>query len=144
MLGLTFASKLDWGSYIISIVKTLSKKIGAMIHSMKFLSPEVLCISINAPMQGILLSHLAYVPIWDCQTSYKNEYARLLLQGWLWTFMQDWSLSKVSCAQPYFTQFLDDYRVILCCQCILKQIKLPFLENLLKSLWQTLFWAPEF
>ena len=41
MLGLTFSSKLDWGSYIISIVKTASKKTGALIHSMKFLSPEV-------------------------------------------------------------------------------------------------------
>ena len=41
MLGLTFSSKLDWGSYIISIAKTTSKKIGALIHSMKFLSPEV-------------------------------------------------------------------------------------------------------
>ena len=40
MLGLTFSSKLDWGSYIISIAKTASKKIGALIHSMKFLSPE--------------------------------------------------------------------------------------------------------
>ena len=27
MLGLTFSSKLDWGSYIISIVKTASRKI---------------------------------------------------------------------------------------------------------------------
>ena len=41
MLGLTFSSKLDWGSYIISIAKTTSKKIGVLIHSMKFLSPEV-------------------------------------------------------------------------------------------------------
>ena len=41
MLGLTFSSKLDWGSYIISVAKTASKKIGALIHSMKFLSPEV-------------------------------------------------------------------------------------------------------
>ena len=40
MLGLTFSSKLDWGSYIISIAKTASKKIGALIRSMKFLSPE--------------------------------------------------------------------------------------------------------
>ena len=36
MLWLTFSSKLDWGSYIISIAKTASKKIGALIHS-----PEV-------------------------------------------------------------------------------------------------------
>ena len=41
MLGLTFSSKLYWGSYIISIAKTASKKIEALIHSMKFLSPEV-------------------------------------------------------------------------------------------------------
>ena len=41
MLGLTFSSKLDWVSYIISIAKTASKKIGALIRSMKFLSPEV-------------------------------------------------------------------------------------------------------
>ena len=41
MLGLTFSSKLDWGSYIVSIAKTASKKIGALIHSVKFLSPEV-------------------------------------------------------------------------------------------------------
>ena len=41
MLGLTIFSKLDWRSYIFSIAKTASKKIRALIHSMKFLSPEV-------------------------------------------------------------------------------------------------------
>ena len=41
MLGLTFSSKLDWGSYIVSVAKTASKKIGALIRAMKFLSPEV-------------------------------------------------------------------------------------------------------
>ena len=41
MLGLTFTSKLDFGTYIISIAKTVSKKIGALIHSMKFLSLEI-------------------------------------------------------------------------------------------------------
>ena len=41
MLGLTLSSKLDWGFYIISIAKIASKKIGALIRSMKFLSPEV-------------------------------------------------------------------------------------------------------
>ena len=40
MLWLTFSSKLDWGSYIISIAKTVSKNIGALIRSMKFLSLE--------------------------------------------------------------------------------------------------------
>ena len=41
LILLTFSSKLDWGSYIISIAKNSSKKIGALIRSMKFLSPEV-------------------------------------------------------------------------------------------------------
>ena len=41
MLGLSFSSRLDWGSCIISIAKTASKKIAALIRSMKFLSPEV-------------------------------------------------------------------------------------------------------
>ena len=41
MLGLIFSSILDWGSYTVSIAKTSSKKIGALICSMKFLSPEV-------------------------------------------------------------------------------------------------------
>ena len=40
-LVLTFFSKLDWGSEIISIAKGASKKIGALIRSMKFLSSEV-------------------------------------------------------------------------------------------------------
>ena len=40
ILWLTFSFKLDWGSYIISIAKNASKKIGALICSMKFLSPE--------------------------------------------------------------------------------------------------------
>ena len=52
MLGLTFSSKLNWGSYIIPITKNASKKIGGLIHSMKFLSPEValyLCKSTICP-----------------------------------------------------------------------------------------------
>ena len=42
VLRLTYySSKLDWGSYIISIAKSASRKIGALIHSMKFLSLEI-------------------------------------------------------------------------------------------------------
>ena len=41
MLGLTFSFKLHWGSYIISIAKTASKKIGSLILFMKSLIPEV-------------------------------------------------------------------------------------------------------
>ena len=54
MLGLTFSSKLDEGSYIISIAKTASKKIRALIRSMKFLSPKA--------MYGILLSRMGSCP----------------------------------------------------------------------------------
>ena len=49
MLMLTFSSKLDWGSYNVSIVKTVSKKIGASICFMKFLSPEVALYLYNLP-----------------------------------------------------------------------------------------------
>ena len=35
MLGLTFSSKLDWGSYIISNAKIAFKKIGTLIRSYK-------------------------------------------------------------------------------------------------------------
>ena len=41
MVELTFSSKLDWGSYSISVAKSASKKIVALIRSMKFLSAEV-------------------------------------------------------------------------------------------------------
>ena len=40
MLGLTFSSKQDWNSYLISIFKTASKKNEAQIRLVKFLSPE--------------------------------------------------------------------------------------------------------
>ena len=41
MLGLIFSYKMDWSSYIFFIAQTGSKKIGALIRSMKPLSPDV-------------------------------------------------------------------------------------------------------
>ena len=42
MLGLTFYSELDWiGALTLPVAKTASKRIGALICSIKFLSPEV-------------------------------------------------------------------------------------------------------
>ena len=41
ILALTFSSKLDWGFYIITIAKTVLKKIGTLICSMKLFSLEV-------------------------------------------------------------------------------------------------------
>ena len=71
MLGLTFSSKLDWGSYIISIAKTASKKIGALIRSMKFFLLRLLCISINLRYPNVyntvVMSGLVpLVPAWKC------------------------------------------------------------------------------
>ena len=40
MLRLSLFSKLDWGSYIVSVAKTTSKKSGALICFMKFISSE--------------------------------------------------------------------------------------------------------
>lgn len=40
ILGLSFPSKLDCLSYNVSITKNLSKKLGALICFMTFLSPE--------------------------------------------------------------------------------------------------------
>ena len=51
LLGLAFSTKLDWDSYIVSITKTASKKIGALICSMKFISPEVVLYFYNSTIQ---------------------------------------------------------------------------------------------
>ena len=65
MLGLTFSFKLDLGSYIISIAKTASKKIGALICYVRFLCFGValyLYRSTITLLYGILLSYLGWCP----------------------------------------------------------------------------------
>ena len=65
ILGLTFFSKLEWGSHIISIAKNASNKIEALIRSMKFLSPEValyLYKSIIRPLMEYCCNVLADAP----------------------------------------------------------------------------------
>ena len=57
---------MDWGSSIISIAKTGSKKISALIRSMKFFSSEVALYFYKStylyksPVYGILLSRLGW------------------------------------------------------------------------------------
>ena len=46
MLRLSFSSKFDWGSYIIFIAKTASRKTGSLFRSTKFLSLEVALLSL--------------------------------------------------------------------------------------------------
>ena len=41
ILGVSFSSKLNIGTYIVSIVKTAFKKSGALVFSLKFLSFDV-------------------------------------------------------------------------------------------------------
>ena len=67
MLGLSFSSKFDYGSYNISIAKTVSKKIEALIRSMKFLSPEVVLYLYNFTIQSCteFCCH-----VWDGARSY--------------------------------------------------------------------------
>ena len=53
MLGLSFSSKLDWDSNIVSIAKTFYENIGTLILSIKLLSLEValyLCKSTMRPL----------------------------------------------------------------------------------------------
>ena len=77
--GLTFSSKLDRGSYIISIAKIGSKKIGALIRSMKFLSPEV---ALYCFKSTILPCMECCCHVWACAPSC---YLKLLdkLQKWI-------------------------------------------------------------
>ena len=77
-LGLTSTSKLDWGSYIICITKTASKKIEAFLRS--YFHLRLLCISINLSYDNlkstVVMSALVLlVTAWNCWISYKSEYA---------------------------------------------------------------------
>ena len=63
MLGLTFSSKLDWGSYVNSITKTSSKKIGSLILFCEVSFSWGCSVSLyiyHATMHGILFSCLGW------------------------------------------------------------------------------------
>ena len=78
MLELSFSSKFDWVFYIVSIAKTVSRKIADLILSMKFLSPEVAYFLYKTFMQlymeycfhmvGILLAMLDKLQKRECRT----------------------------------------------------------------------------
>ena len=54
MVRLFFSSKMDRGSYIVSVAKTTSKKIGVMIRSMEFLSPKFSLYHYKSTMQSCM------------------------------------------------------------------------------------------
>ena len=99
MVGLTFPSKLDWDSYIISVAKNASSKNGAWICSMKFLSPEVVLYFYKLPydhvwntvvMSGLVL----LVDTWNCCISYKKRYTGLMVLRLL-PLLKPWFIVKM-------------------------------------------------
>ena len=79
MLGFTFLSKLDWGSYSVSIGKTAWKKIAALICSMKFLSPDVALYL----YKSTILPYMEYLcHVWDGAPSFDLELLDKL-QKWI-------------------------------------------------------------
>ena len=104
MLGLTFSSKLDWGFYITC--KTTSKKIGALVCSVKFLSPEVAlylykstirpCMEYSCHVRAGVPS--CYLELLD---KLQNEYVALLIFHLLlvlnpWLIVEMWLTSVFS------------------------------------------------
>ena len=84
MLGLTFSSKLDSGSYIVSIAKISPKKLGALTHSMTFLSSEVALYLYKytvRPCMEYCCHGWAGAPgaTWNGWINYKSGYAGLLV-----------------------------------------------------------------
>ena len=83
MLRLTFSSKLDWGSYIISIAKLPPRKLEPWFVLWRFFLFRLLCISINLPYHHVwstvIMSGLVLlIATWNCWTSYKATLAASL------------------------------------------------------------------
>ena len=90
ILGLTFSSKLDWGFYIVSIAITASKKIGALIRSLKFLSSEAaLCLYKST----IRLCMEYFYHVWAGASSYYLEFLDKLQNCIYWTVVSSLSSS---------------------------------------------------
>ena len=74
MLGLTFFSKLDWGSYNVFIAKTaktIAKTIGVLICSNEVSFLRLLCIFINLPHNHawntvVMFGLVLLIATWNC------------------------------------------------------------------------------
>ena len=64
-LGLSFSSKIDWDFYIITLVKTASKKGGAMFCSIKFPSLEVALYLYKSTIRPCMLQPSCYLELLD-------------------------------------------------------------------------------
>ena len=69
---------MDWGSYIVSLAKTASKKIGTLIHSLKFFSPEVALYLYNSTIR-LYMEYCCHV--WAGASSCYLEFDMQLLLG---------------------------------------------------------------
>ena len=126
MQGLTFSSELDWGSYINYIAKTASKKIVALICSMKFLFPEVAlylyksiihpcmeyCCHIWAGAPSCYLELLDKLQKWICRTvgpplaaSLESLLGSLVVK--LLFFLYDLSVSRVAMQVTWSLRLLE-------------------------------------
>ena len=116
MLGLSFSSKLDWGSYIVSIVKTSSKKIGALVYSMKFFSSKVAlylnkstrqpyveyCCHVFAGAPSCYLDMLDKVQKWVCMTVGPS------FADFLESFAYCWNVASWTLFYGYYFRSLSD------------------------------------
>ena len=94
---------LDWSSYIVSIPKSASKKIGTSIRSMKFLSPEVVLYLYKSTIRPALQGYCCHV--WAGAPSCFLEMLDKLQNGYIYdcwssTCCVSWTLgSSPICSQ---------------------------------------------
>ena len=101
MLGPSSSSKLEWGSCSVSIAKTASKKIEALICSMKFLSLGValylhkstICPCLESCCQFWVGAPRCYLNLLD-KLNYRNLNAGLLVQHLL-LFLNLWVIVEI-------------------------------------------------
>ena len=110
MLRLTFSSKLDWGFYMISIAKTASKKIGALIRFVKFLSPEVALYLLVLHLL-LLLNPWLIVEMWPAYIFSIGITLVDVLQNWLnwfhFLFLEGGELVILIDCMIFLSPFLD-------------------------------------
>ena len=84
MLGLTFSSRSDWGSYIISTAKIASKKIGALV--IKFLSPKVALYLYKSTIQPCYTCCHIWAGVPNCYLELLDKLQKHMHDCWSSTF----------------------------------------------------------
>ena len=104
-----FSSKVDWGFYAASTVKTTSKKIGALIR-WSFIHLRLLFISLNLPY-GLGWNNLAIsgpvflTTTWICWINYRNGYVGLLILH-LQLLLKPWLIVKMKLSRAFLKVLL--------------------------------------